>query len=84
MSNAREKAEGFTRQVIGQMLGDDLLVQEGKEMERKAADEDRAEAKPQPREQSGEQSGEQPPTQPSSRQENRKDHHRKDNHKDNR
>ena len=38
MSNARAKAEGFTKQVIGQMIGDDLLVREGKEQERKAKD----------------------------------------------
>ena len=31
MSNFREKAEAQTRQIIGQMLGDELLVQEGQE-----------------------------------------------------
>jgi len=36
MSKTQEKAEGFTRQMIGQMIGDDLLVQEGKELEQKA------------------------------------------------
>lgn len=33
MSNTREKAEGFTKQVIGQMIGDELLVEEGKEQQ---------------------------------------------------
>lgn len=43
MSKTQEKAEGFTRQVIGQMIGDDLLVQEGKELEQKANEEDNSE-----------------------------------------
>ena len=43
MSKTQEKAEGFTRQVIGQMIGDDLLVQEGKELEQKANQEDTSE-----------------------------------------
>jgi uncharacterized protein YjbJ (UPF0337 family) len=33
MSQARDKAQAFTKQVIGQMIGDDALVQEGKEQE---------------------------------------------------
>jgi uncharacterized protein YjbJ (UPF0337 family) len=33
MSHARDKAQAFTKQLVGQMVGDDLLVQEGKEQE---------------------------------------------------
>jgi uncharacterized protein YjbJ (UPF0337 family) len=33
MSHAREKAQGFTKQLIGEMIGDQLLVQEGKEQQ---------------------------------------------------
>ena len=36
MSKFHEKAEARTKQIIGQMLGDELLVQEGKEQERVA------------------------------------------------
>ena len=36
MTNARDKAQAFTKQLVGQMVGDDLLVQEGKEQEREA------------------------------------------------
>ena len=36
MSKFREKAEAQTEQVIGQMLGDELLVREGQERLRKA------------------------------------------------
>ncbi|MGQ0683766.1 hypothetical protein [Bradyrhizobium sp.] len=36
MSKIREKAQGFTKQFVGEMIGDGLLVQEGKEQERKA------------------------------------------------
>jgi uncharacterized protein YjbJ (UPF0337 family) len=36
MSHAREKAQGLTKQVIGQMIGDQLLVQEGKEQQQHA------------------------------------------------
>ena len=38
MSSARDKAQAFTKQLVGQMVGDELLVQEGKEQEREAAD----------------------------------------------
>ena len=31
MKHPREKAQGFTKQLIGEMIGDQLLVQEGKE-----------------------------------------------------
>ena len=33
MSQARDKAQGLTKQVIGRMIGDELLIQEGKEQE---------------------------------------------------
>jgi len=36
MSSTRDKAQAFTKQLVGQMVGDDLLVQEGKEQEREA------------------------------------------------
>jgi hypothetical protein len=36
MSNVREKAEAQTKQIIGQMLGDELLVREGQEQLRHA------------------------------------------------
>jgi len=39
MSSARDKAQAFTKQLVGQMVGDELLVQEGKEQEREAAGE---------------------------------------------
>jgi uncharacterized protein YjbJ (UPF0337 family) len=38
MSHVRDKAQARTKQVIGQMIGDELLVQEGREQEQ-AADE---------------------------------------------
>jgi uncharacterized protein YjbJ (UPF0337 family) len=39
MNHAREKAQGITKQVIGEMIGDQLLVREGKEQQQHA-DED--------------------------------------------
>ena len=42
MSHSREKAQGFTKQLIGEMIGDQLLVQEGKEQQQHA-DEDNEE-----------------------------------------
>lgn len=36
MSKFREKAEAQTEEIIGQMLGDELLVKEGQERSRKA------------------------------------------------
>lgn len=39
MSTFREKAEAQTEQVIGQMLGDELLVREGQSRLRKAENE---------------------------------------------
>ena len=41
MSKVREKAQGFTKKLVGEMIGDNLLVQEGKEQERKAEEEDK-------------------------------------------
>ena len=38
MSKFQQKAEAQTRQIIGQMLGDQLLVEEGKEQERQATE----------------------------------------------
>ena len=39
MTKFREKAEGRTMQVVGQMIGDDKLVQEGKEQAQQAEQE---------------------------------------------
>jgi len=41
MSKFREKAEAQTKQVIGQMIGDELLVHEGQEQLRHAEEEPR-------------------------------------------
>ena len=38
MSKFQERAEAQTKQIIGQMLGDELLVKEGKEQLREATD----------------------------------------------
>jgi imidazoleglycerol phosphate synthase glutamine amidotransferase subunit HisH len=38
MSKFQQKVEAQTRQIIGQMLGDQLLVEEGKEQERQATE----------------------------------------------
>jgi len=38
MSKFQQKAEAQTKQIIGQMLGDELLVQEGKEQQREATE----------------------------------------------
>ena len=40
MSKFQQKAEAQTKQIIGQMLGDELLVQEGKEQQREATEPD--------------------------------------------
>jgi uncharacterized protein YjbJ (UPF0337 family) len=61
MSKTQEKAEGFTRQVIGQMIGDDLLVQEGKELEQKANQEDTSENVTGQRQQPSRERSRQPP-----------------------
>ena len=42
MSKFQHKAEAHTKQTIGQMLGDELLVQEGKEQQREATDPERS------------------------------------------
>ena len=41
MSKFREKAEAQTEAIMGQMLGDELLVREGQERTRKAEEESR-------------------------------------------
>jgi uncharacterized protein YjbJ (UPF0337 family) len=41
MNKIQEKAQGRTKQIVGQMVGDELLVQEGKEQEREADGEHR-------------------------------------------
>jgi hypothetical protein len=38
MSKFQQKAEAQTKQIIGQMLGDELLIQEGKEQQREATE----------------------------------------------
>lgn len=38
MSKFQRKAEAQTKQIIGQMLGDELLVQEGREQQREATE----------------------------------------------
>ena len=38
MSKFQQKAEAQTKQIIGQMLGDQLLVQEGREQQREATE----------------------------------------------
>ena len=38
MSKFQQKAEAQTKQIIGQMLGDELLMEEGKEQQRKATE----------------------------------------------
>jgi hypothetical protein len=38
MSKFQQKAEAQTKQIIGQMLGDELLVKEGKEQQREATE----------------------------------------------
>ena len=41
MSKFEQKAQAQTRQIIGQMLGDELLVEEGKQQERQATEPER-------------------------------------------
>jgi hypothetical protein len=38
MSKFRQKAEAQTKQIIGQMLGDELLMKEGKEQQQEATE----------------------------------------------
>jgi uncharacterized protein YjbJ (UPF0337 family) len=40
MSKFREKAQGRTKQIVGQMIDDNQLVEEGKEQERHAEQEE--------------------------------------------
>jgi uncharacterized protein YjbJ (UPF0337 family) len=52
MSTFREKAQGRTKQMVGEMIGDQQLVEEGKEQQQKAeqekqASDDRSEQDPQ-------------------------------------
>jgi len=42
MTAVREKAQGYTRQIIGEMIGDELLVREGKEQQQHAEDQRKA------------------------------------------
>jgi uncharacterized protein YjbJ (UPF0337 family) len=42
MSKFREKAQARTKQIVGEMVGDDRLVQEGKEQERTAKEKNRS------------------------------------------
>jgi uncharacterized protein YjbJ (UPF0337 family) len=48
MTKVREKAQGRTKQIVGQMVGDELLVEEGKEQERKAEEPAEGEARDKP------------------------------------
>jgi uncharacterized protein YjbJ (UPF0337 family) len=41
MSKFHEKAQALTKQIIGQMVGDDEIVREGKEQQQKAERENR-------------------------------------------
>ena len=45
MSKFHEKAQAKTKQIVGQMVGDDRLVQEGQEQEQKAEEKDDARKK---------------------------------------
>jgi hypothetical protein len=36
MTAIREKAQGYTKQIIGEMIGDELLVREGKQQQQHA------------------------------------------------
>lgn len=46
MSKFREKAQGRTMQMVGEMIGDEQLVQEGNEQERHAEQESRSQNDP--------------------------------------
>jgi uncharacterized protein YjbJ (UPF0337 family) len=46
MNRLQEKARGRTKQVVGQMIGDDQLVLEGKEQVHHAENEEAASEKP--------------------------------------
>ena len=42
MTAVREKAQGFTKQIIGEMIGDELLVREGKQQQQDAEEQHKA------------------------------------------
>ena len=42
MTAVREKAQGYTRQIIGEMIGDELLVREGKQQQQDAEEQSKA------------------------------------------
>lgn len=42
MTAVREKAQGYTRQIIGEMIGDELLVREGKQQQQVAEEQSKA------------------------------------------
>jgi hypothetical protein len=42
MTAVREKAQGYTRQIIGEMIGDELLVREGKEQQQHSEEQSEA------------------------------------------
>ena len=44
MTRLQDKAQAHTKQIVGQMIGDDKLVLEGKEDERKAEQGEKKEA----------------------------------------
>ena len=48
MSAVREKAQGYTKQIVGQMIGDGQLVQEGKEQQEHAEDQGGKSSPPEP------------------------------------
>jgi len=46
MMKLQKKAQARTKQIVGQMIGDDQLVMEGKEEERRANNDDLGESEP--------------------------------------
>jgi len=54
MTKVREKAQGRTKQIVGQMVGDELLVQEGKAQERHADEDTDGDSHDEPSEDEGE------------------------------
>jgi uncharacterized protein YjbJ (UPF0337 family) len=42
MTAVREKAQGYTRQIIGEMIGDELLVREGQQQRQHAEEQSKA------------------------------------------
>jgi uncharacterized protein YjbJ (UPF0337 family) len=48
MTRLQDKAQAHTKQIVGQMIGDDKLVLEGKEDERKAEQGEKKEARDRP------------------------------------